>query len=232
VLPGRSFSLPLGSPRTRLGRCFLPTSATDFHNEHPRTVRVLSARREPCRPRDLPTEIRRLPQRRAISSRSSRVAQPQVDARLTPHLQLRSCRPPPASEETSRAPRERSCLATALSAACQAGDRPLTLSVAPRFSGDPEEFEEPAPVPPHPRQKGRHPRRRASSIDKCSLDLLSPTINGNPPPISRFCHHDSGFRHFFAPCRSRVGGLDPRQHQGLFTHGRRGPRAACRFLQP
>jgi hypothetical protein len=71
VLPGRSFSLPLGSPRMRLGRCFLPTSATDFHDEHPRTVRVLSARREPCRPRDLPTEIRRLPQRRAISSRSS-----------------------------------------------------------------------------------------------------------------------------------------------------------------
>lgn len=137
VLPGRSFGLPLGSPRTRLGRCFLPTSATDFHNEHPRTVRVLSARREPCRPRDLPTEIRRLPQRRAISNRSSRVAQPQVDARLTPRLQLRSCRPPPASEETSRAPRERSCLATALSAACQAGDRPLTLSVAPRFIREP-----------------------------------------------------------------------------------------------
>jgi hypothetical protein len=108
------------------------------------------------------------------------VAQPQVDTRLTPRLQLWSCRPPPASEETSRAPRERSCLATALSAACQAGDRPLTLSVAPRFSGNPEEFEEPAPVPPHPRQKERHPRRRASSIDKCSLDLLSPTIEREP----------------------------------------------------
>jgi hypothetical protein len=245
VLPGRSFSLPLGSPRVRLGRCFLPTSATDYHDEHPRTVRVPSARREPCRPRDLPTEIRRLPRRRAISSRSSTVAQPQVDARLTTRLQLRSCRPPPVSKETSRAPRERGCLATALSTACQAGDRPLTLSVAPRFwistNGYPDagdQLEEPAPVPPHPRQKERHPRRRASSIDKCSQDRLSPIgsvplgTGRNPPPNSRLCHHDSGFRHLFAPCRSRVGGLDPRQHQGLFTHGRRGPRAACRFLQP
>jgi hypothetical protein len=109
------------------------------------------------------------------------VAQPQVDARLTARLQLRSRRPPPASEETSRAPRERSCLATALSAACQAGDRPLTLSVAPRFwistNGHPDagdQLEEPAPVPPHPRQKERHPRRRASSIDKCSQERLSP----------------------------------------------------------
>jgi hypothetical protein len=42
-------------------------------------------------------------------------------------------------EEASRAPRERGCLATALSAACQAGDRPLTLSVTPRCSGDPED---------------------------------------------------------------------------------------------
>jgi hypothetical protein len=79
-------------------------------------------------PYRLPTEIRRI-----------EVAQPQVDARLTARLQLRSCRPPPASEETSRAPRERGCLATALSAACQAGDRPLTLSVAPRCSGNPED---------------------------------------------------------------------------------------------
>jgi hypothetical protein len=65
VLPGRSFSSPLGSPRVRLGRCFLPTSATDFRNEHPRTVRVLSAQREPCRPRVTPAETGIKPRRRA-----------------------------------------------------------------------------------------------------------------------------------------------------------------------
>jgi hypothetical protein len=107
-----------------------------------RTVRVLSARREPCRPRDLPTEIRRLPRRRAIIDSRPKsgfsMAQPQVDARLTLRLQLRSRRPPPASQGDEQSTAERCCLATVLSAACQPGDRPLTLSVAPRRSGDPE----------------------------------------------------------------------------------------------
>lgn len=143
VLPGRSFSSPLGLPGTRLGRCFLPTSATDFQNEHPETVRVLSARREPCRPRDLPTEIRRLPRRRAISAPDRN-----QEDRGGPTSGGRAIDgAPPTSvvsttaclEEASRAPRERGCLVTALSAACQAGDRPLTLSVAPRCSGNPED---------------------------------------------------------------------------------------------
>lgn len=197
---------------------------------------VLSARREPCRPRDLPTEIRRLPRRRAISTpdrnREARGGPTSggraIDAAPPTSVASTTAR----SEETSRAPRERGYLATVFSTVCQAGDRPLTLSVAPRCSGNPEDS----------RSQRRFRRTLVKRSDIRDAERLPSTsapwsgfrraIDGNPPPISRFGHHDSGFRHFFAPCRSRVGGLDPRQHQGLFTHGRRGPRAACRFLQP
>lgn len=252
VLPGRSFSSPLGSPRVRLGRCFLPTSATDFRNEHPRTVRVPSAQREPCRPRVVPAETGIQPRRRATFDGGPTSGGHTIDVVSPTSAVSTTAR---LAHETSRAPRERGCLATVLSTACQAGDRPLTLSVAPRPGWDPagsQSTEEPAPIPPPLRQWERHPRYRASSTDKCSQDLLSldpspdrPTTfarrvtlrshvfsGGNPPPVSWLCHHDPGFRHFFAPCRSRVGGLDPKPHHELFTHGRRGPRAACRFLHP
>jgi hypothetical protein len=137
------------------------------------------------------------------------------------------------ANETGRAPREQSCLATALSTACQAGDRPLTLSVAPRPGWDPagaQSTEEPAPIPSPLRQMERLPRYRASSTDKCSrigfrsIRLLVYCVlrrfhvaarnrdvftsryvafarysGGNPPPVSWLCHHDPGFRRFFAP---------------------------------
>jgi hypothetical protein len=173
VLPGRGFSSPLGSPRVRLGRCFLPTSATDFRNEHPRTVRVPSARREPCRPRVIPAETGIQQRRRATfdggptsGGLTIDVASPTSAVSTTARL----------ASETRRAPRERGCLATVLSTACQAGDRPLTLSVVRRPVWDPEgaqSTEEPAPIPPPLRQLERHPRYRASSTDKCSQDRLS-----------------------------------------------------------
>jgi hypothetical protein len=94
------------------------------------------------------------------------------------------------ASETRRAPRERGCLATVLSTACQAGDRPLTLSVVRRPVWDPEgaqSTEEPAPIPPPLRQLERHPRYRASSTDKCSQDRLSldPSLYRNET-FSRF----------------------------------------------
>lgn len=98
--------------------------------------------------------------------------------------------------------------------------------------------EEPAPVPPPPRQKERHPRYRASSIDKCSQDTLS-----RDPFPSRWFGREPATRLVALPPRSRLPTLlrplplsrwraRPRAAPGLFTHGRRGPRAACRLLQP
>jgi hypothetical protein len=173
VLSGRSFSSPLGSPRVRLGRCFLPTSATDFRNEHPRTVRVPSAQREPCRPRVVPAETGIQPRRRATFNGGPTSGGHTIDVVSPTSAVSTTAR---LAHETGRAPRERGCLATALSTACQAGDRPLTLSVAPRPGWDPsgsQSTEEPAPIPPPLRQWERHPRYRTSSTDKCSQDLLS-----------------------------------------------------------
>jgi hypothetical protein len=57
-------------------------------------------------------------------------------------------------------------------------------------------------------------------------------FGGSPPPISRFGHRRSGFRHSFTPpALSREGARPTLVIRRLFASGREGPRAACRLLQ-
>lgn len=113
VLPGCSFSSPLGSPRVRLGRCFLPTSATDFPKRAPkdrsgsRAHGVSRADRAKLQPKP----------------EFSRDAEPRFDGGPTSGGRTIDAVPPTSAvsttarlaSEMSRAPRERGCLATVLS---------------------------------------------------------------------------------------------------------------------
>lgn len=95
-------------------------------------------------------------------------------------------------------------LAAALSTACQVGEVPLTLSVAPRALPDrvdPTRFEAPRTASPAPSSKGA-----ASSIQSAFHRQVAPkesrlrttVFGGNPPPVSRLCRRGPGFRRAFA----------------------------------
>jgi hypothetical protein len=113
-------------------------------------------------------------------------------------------------------------LTAALSAAWEVGERPLTLSVAPRARPgrfDLTRLEAPRTASPAPSSKGT-----ASSIQNAFHRQVLPKVSrrvslarddslddfgGNPPPVSRLCHRRPGFRRAFAiPC-SRPEWLDP-----------------------
>jgi hypothetical protein len=130
VLPGRSFSSPLGSPRVRLGRCFLPTSATDFPKRAPkdrsgsRAHGVSRADRAKLQPKP----------------EFSRDAEPRFDGGPTSGGRTIDAVPPTSAVSTTarlaRRRAEHRVSGAAWPRCCQpcfqAGDRPLTPSVAPR----------------------------------------------------------------------------------------------------
>jgi hypothetical protein len=95
-------------------------------------------------------------------------------------------------------------LAAALSTACQVGEEPLTLSVAPRAwpdRVDPTRLEAPRTASPTPSSKGA-----ACSIQSAFHRQVAPkesrfrttVFGGNPPPVSRLCRRGPGFRRAFA----------------------------------
>jgi hypothetical protein len=142
--------------------------------------------------------------------------------RLTPRLQLRPARPlaPPSvtgSEDEGTAQWRRH-LAAAFSTACDAGERPLTLSVAPRSRTAlrPSFVEEPRTASTASSSKGA-----ASSAQSAFHRQVPPRarfrearLGGSPPPVCRLCHRRAGFRRAFAPPRSRAGRLDPASDPG------------------
>jgi hypothetical protein len=126
-------------------------------------------------------------------------------------------------------------LGAVLSTTHSAGERPLTLPVAPREG--------------HPvaritvsRSQDRFCRPFVSEGDFLDPERLPSTSApekiafatvpfwGNPPPISRLCHRRFGFRRFFTPpALSRRRARPILVIQRLFASGREGPRAACRL---
>lgn len=113
-------------------------------------------------------------------------------------------------------------LTAALSAAWEVGERPLTLSVAPRARPgrfDLTRLEAPRTASPVPSSKGtassiqnafhRQVLPKVSRTASLSRDDSRDDFGGNPPPVSRLCHRRPGFRRAFAiPC-SRPEWLDP-----------------------
>lgn len=203
MLPGRSFGLPFGSLRPRRGRCFLPTSAADFRNEHPWTVRVSSAREY----RADRASFRSKSETAEAPGRFLTVAQPRVDARLTSRLQLQSYRPPLAFEKTCGAPRLVGLSGRGVISHVPGwrptSDAPCRASTSP---GNPSGLEEPAPLPPPPRQKERSLRLRAPSTDKCSQERLPPHPLKEPATVIGILPPQSSFRRCFAPAALALEG--------------------------
>jgi hypothetical protein len=116
--------------------------------------------------------------------------------------------------ESKATARKRCHLAAAFSATCDVGERPLTLSVAPRARLGPWtrlRSKHRGSLLPLPRQRARLVRPRTPSIDKCSqgVALSRDDFGGSPPPVSRFCHRRPGFRRAFASPELSPGAARP-----------------------
>jgi hypothetical protein len=164
LLPRRRFGRPLGLPRTRRGRCFSPTSATDLLREHPWIVVFSSSRRlrvedrgrarSVSRPRRVPPHVAGLP--RGGPAPSGRALDGALPTSAASHRAL----PPEGNVlgRVIRVARPRRCRPCA-----QLETRPLAPSVAPRSrSGLPEGLEAPQP----PRRGGDRPTDAFASIEK------------------------------------------------------------------
>jgi hypothetical protein len=238
--PGRATSrplgLPLGSPWSRVEdaprRLLQPTHDTSTRGSPDSRARRLAPRRPPPSPSPSPfgPEL-------WTTAAPARFLSPRGEGRPSPRWSALDGAVPsfgpfdhsrltPAASAvgwSGRLPLEGGGhLAAALSAAWEVGERPLTLSVAPRARPgrfDLARFEAPRTASPAPSSKGT-----ASSIQSAFhrqvLPKVSRTVSlarddsrddccGNPPPVSRLCHRRPGFRRAFAiPC-SRPEWLDP-----------------------
>jgi hypothetical protein len=127
--------------------------------------------------------------------------------------------------------------AAALSTACDAGERPLTLSVALRARPglDQTPFGAPRTESPASSSKGA-----ASSAQSAFHRQVLPSVRfrgarfgGSPPPVSRLCHRGPGFRRAFATPMLSPGVARPGlAFLGCSPWRRGGPNVACRLLQP
>lgn len=126
-------------------------------------------------------------------------------------------------------------LAAALSTAYEAGEGPLTLSVAPRArpAFRPASFEEPRTA-----SATATSRTAISSIQNAfrrqvlpSTALAVPFSRGSPPPVPRLCRLVPGSRRVFTTPRLSPGVARP-SLLGVVHLGMRWPSAACRLLQP
>jgi hypothetical protein len=125
---------------------------------------------------------------------------------------------------------------------------PMTLREWPLTS--PVVFEQARrPGPPHPLSRQEtgidEPRRLPSTSappavlshhriwHRPALSRVPAPIVGSPPPESPLCHGRTGFRRSFtSPALSRREARPILVIHALFAHGRDGPHAACRLLQP
>lgn len=224
-------------------RCLSPTSATDPRHEHPWTARLPGAQlaltlTAGCFPFSTLRWSRVLPCDAGPSCDNPTPAGRALDgappASADPYTSLFASRrvADPGTASWRRHP------GLAFSTMREADVRPLTLPVAPRSLPEfvtPDTFEEPGPLPPPPRQRGRLSRSEAPSLDRCSqIDSLA-----RPDWFEGTRHRSRGFAtddpasDALSPLRrSRAVGLDPFiVVRKLFAFGREGPRAACRLLQ-
>jgi len=122
--------------------------------------------------------------------------------------------------------------AAALSTACDAGERPLTLSVAPRSPlslSTGLRSEHRGPLPSHPRQGTRLVRPRTPSIAKCSLGdaFASRILVGARHRCLGFATEDPASGLLSPPRCSRPERLDPTSAPGALRSWTR--RATCRL---
>jgi len=118
-------------------------------------------------------------------------------------------------------------LAAALSTACQAGEEPLTLSVAPRAwpgqwrpdspRGTEDRFHRPLV-----KGCGFHDPERLPSTGAPKESRFRGTVfGGSPPPVSRLCHRGPGFRRAFAAPMLSPGVARPDVVSGALHPGTR-----------
>jgi len=160
---------------------------------------------------------------------------------LTARLELRPIRPlDPLSIAgvRSRATANlRRHFAAALSTACDAGERPLTLSVAPRARPG---LDQTPPGAPRTDSPASSSKGAASSAQSAFHRQVLPRVRfrgarlgGSPPPVSRLCRRGPGFRRAFAPPMLSPGVARPSLALlGSSPWRQGGPNAACRLLQP
>jgi hypothetical protein len=146
---------------------------------------------------------------------------------LTARLELRPIRPlDPFSiaGSRSRATANLRChFAAALSTACDAGERPLTLSVALRARPGRDQTPPGAPRTDSPASSSKGAAFSAqSAFHRQVLPWVCfrrARFGGSPPPVSRLCHRGPGFRRAFATPSSRPEWLDPASHSSALHRG-------------
>jgi hypothetical protein len=116
--------------------------------------------------------------------------------------------------ESKATARKRCHLAAAFSAVCDVGERPLTLSVAPRARLGPWtrlRSKHRGSLPPLPRQRGRLVRPRTPSIDRCSqrVALSRDDLVGARHRCLGFAAEDPASGALSLPRSSRPELLDP-----------------------
>jgi len=238
----RFLGLPLGSPRSREEdaprRLLQPTHDTSTRGSRDSRARRLAPRRPPPPERaGARGRLRRQPAFRRPGPRWSA-----LDGAVPASVHFDHSRSAPLPEWSRGPPLDGgSHLAAALSTACQAGERPLTLSVAPRALPGRDDLTSPRGTEdrfPRFPVKGSGfvgPERLPSTGAPKESRFRATVFGGSPPPVSRFCHRGPGFRRAFAAPMLSPGVARPNVGSGgsspLDAMGQTPPVDFCNLLR-